>query len=489
MLKVDKDMDFSLKCSRDPMLKVDKRIWDVRLWLILYQNIKQTLNSHVRSHKNINKVNKILKKMVGILVDEKDSGESEEALLISFAATPTNIISYQQIPKDTFHLAYIIYFTLGAGYLLPWNAFITAVDYFSYLYPDASVDRVFAVVYMVICLICLFGIVVYAHRSNSYVRINVGLVLFMVSMLVIPIMDVLYIKGRVGLWKGYYVSIGAVALAGVADALVQGGVNGSACELPERYMQAVVAGTAASGVLVSVLRIITKSVFSQDAHGLRRSANLYFAVSIVFMAICIVFWNLVDRLPVIKYYKDIKRQAVNEHKSEKVSLTGSAWRSTLWDIVGRVKWYGFGIVLLCIVTLSIFPGYISEDVHSPALRDWYPLLLITCYNVFDLVGKSLTAIYLLENTKVSVGGCVGRLLFYPLFLGCLHGPEFFRTEIPVIILTSLLGLTSGYLASVLLILAPKSVQIQHSETAGIVLVLFNVVGLAAGSAVSWFWVI
>ncbi|KAF9608801.1 hypothetical protein IFM89_011839 [Coptis chinensis] len=420
----------------------------------------------------------------------KDSGESEEALLISFAATPTtSVSSYQQIPKDTFHLAYIIYFTLGAGYLLPWNAFITAVDYFSYLYPDASVDRVFALFYMVICLICLLGIVVYAHRSNSCVGINVGLVLFMVSMLVIPIMDVVYIKGRVGFYNGYYVSIAAVVLSGIADAFVQGGVIGSAGELPERYMQAVVAGTAASGVLVSILRIITKSVFSQDEHGIRRSANLYFAVSIVFMAICIVFWNVADRLPVIKYYKDIKMQAVNEHKSGKASLTGSAWRSTLWDIVGRVKWFGFGIVLIYIVTLSIFPGFISEDVHSPALKDWYPILLISCYNVFDLVGKSLTAFYLLENTKVSVGACVGRLLFYPLFLGCLHGPEFFRTEIPVIILTSLLGLTNGYFTSVLMILAPKSVQIQHSETAGIVTVLFLIVGLALGSVVSWFWVI
>ncbi|CAM8880999.1 unnamed protein product [Rhodiola kirilowii] len=40
-----------------------------------------------------------------------------------------------------------------------------------------------------------------------------------------------------------------------------------------------------------------------------------------------------------------------------------------------------------------------------------------------------------------------------------------------------------------MILAPKSVQLQHSETAGIVMVLFLVVGLAASSIVAWFWVI
>lgn len=60
-------------------------------------------------------------------------------------------------------------------------------------------------------------------------------------------MDVVYIKGRVGLYDGFYMTVAAIGLSGVGDALVQGGIIGSAGELPERYMQAVVAGTAASG--------------------------------------------------------------------------------------------------------------------------------------------------------------------------------------------------------------------------------------------------
>lgn len=157
--------------------------------------------------------------------------------------------SNSKIPEDSYHLAYIIYFILGTGYLIPWNAFITAVDYFSYLYPDASVDRVFAVVYMVVGLISLLVIIFYADKSHSFVRINVGLGLFVVSLLVVPVMDVTYIKGQVGVYGGFYVSVAAVALAGLADALVQGGVIGAAGEMPEKYMQAVVAGTAASGKL------------------------------------------------------------------------------------------------------------------------------------------------------------------------------------------------------------------------------------------------
>nr|GLL31949.1 equilibrative nucleotide transporter 1-like isoform X2 [Ipomoea trifida] len=392
-------------------------------------------------------------------------------------------------PKDSFHLGYIIYFTLGTGYLLPWNAFVTAVDYFSYLYPDASVDRVFAVVYMVVGLICLLLIIAFAHKSSLFVRINVGLALFVVALLAVPLMDVFYVKGSVGVLGGYYLTVGMVGLCGLADGLVQSGVIGAAGELPDRYMQAVVAGTAASGILVSLLRILTKAVYPQDADGLRKSANLYFIVSIAVMVLCIVFYNVAHKLPVIKYYNDLKAQAVNEEKEEKGNLSTKLWKTTLWDIIGTIKWYGFGILVIYVVTLSIFPGYITEDVHSQILDDWYPILLITGYNVFDLVGKSLTALYAIGKAKVAIAACFARLLFLPLFYGCLHGPEFFRTEIPVTVLTCLLGLTNGYLTSVLFILAPKTVQLQHAEKAGIVVVLFLVIGLAAGSVLSWFWVI
>ena len=244
-----------------------------------------------------------------------------------------------------------------------------------------------------------------------------------------------------------------------------------------------------AGVLVSAMRIITKSMYPPDVDGLRKSANLYFVVSIVVMIICVICYNIVDKLPVVQYYKNLKIQALKEERSEQGPGITSAWSLSLRHIIQRIRWLALANALIYVVTLSIFPGYITEDVHSKALKDWYPIMLIAAYNVFDLVGKCLTAVYMLENAKVAVVSCVLRLLFYPLFLGCLHGPKFFRTEIPVTVLTCFLGLTNGYLTSVLMIIAPKLVAIQHSETAGILMVIFLAIGLAVGSVVSWFWVI
>uniref|UniRef100_A0A0D6R851 Uncharacterized protein n=1 Tax=Araucaria cunninghamii TaxID=56994 RepID=A0A0D6R851_ARACU len=426
---------------------------------------------------------------------EYDVGEQDREPLTRKTGAP---------PPDKYHLAYISYFILGAGFLLPWNAYITAVDYFSYLYPGKQVDRVFSVGYMVPCLAFILVLVTWAPRSKARVRINLGLSLFLLSLLVVPIMDAVYTKGRRGLDVGYYITVAMTVICGVADAFVQGSLIGSAGELPEQYMQAVVAGTAASGVLVSALRILTKAALPQDVHGLRISAILYFVVSTVFMAICLLCYNMANQLPVIQYYNDLKMRAVESTfllgniivnsppDTEDGSLLGASKEGSapnFWHVLSQIKWLAIGLLLIYVVTLSIFPGYVTEDVHSHLLKDWYPILLIAFYNIFDLVGKSLTAVIMLESASVAIAGSFARLLFYPLFYACLHGPHFFRTEIPVSVLTCLLGLTNGYFTSVIMIIAPKLVPLQESETAGIVIVLFLVIGLAMGSIVAWFWVI
>lgn len=148
-----------------------------------------------------------------------------------------------------------------------------------------------------------------------------------------------------------------------------------------------------------------------------------------------------------------------------------------------------GVFMIYVVTLSIFPGFLAENLKSKLLRDWYPILLITVYNISDLVGKSLTAIYVLKSIGKATFACVARLLFYPLFAACLHGPKWLKTEAPVVVLTFMLGVTNGYLTSVIMILTPKSVPVLEAETAAIVMTVFLGMGLVGGSVLSWFWII
>ena len=65
-----------------------------------------------------------------------------------------------------------------------------------------------------------------------------------------------------------------------------------------------------SGVLVSVLRIITKAVMPQNNSGIVASAYLYFSVSAVLMVACVVGYNVVEKLPVMQHYKKVRTTTI-----------------------------------------------------------------------------------------------------------------------------------------------------------------------------------
>ncbi|KAL6274833.1 hypothetical protein ACE6H2_025525 [Prunus campanulata] len=393
-------------------------------------------------------------------------------------------LEYQAEPRDAYKIAYIIHFLLGAGNLLPWNAFITAVDYFGHLYPTKHVEKVFSVAYMsssVVVLVVMMSWGSWWEKMSPRLRLNLGFSLFILSLIVAPVTDWFWYSttgsssGRAN--AGYGVTVASVVVCGLADGLVGGSLMGSAGKLPKKYMQAVFAGTASSGVIISLLRISTKAMLPQTPKGLRTSAHLYFMVSTVFLLCCIIGCNLLYRLTVMQ-----------EH-CKLVQDESFCTRPKFWAVARKVPGPAFGIFIIYTVTLSIFPGFIAENLKSKLLQDWYPILLITVYNIADLVGKSLTAVYLLKSIKKATWACITRLLFYPIFTACLHGPIWLKTEIPMVVLTFLLGLTNGYLTSVIMMTVPKTVPVSEAELSAIVMVVFLGVGLVSGSVLGWFWVL
>ncbi|KAJ8753207.1 hypothetical protein K2173_017801 [Erythroxylum novogranatense] len=388
----------------------------------------------------------------------------------------------QSEPKDPLKIGYIIHFLLGAGNLLPWNTYITAIDYFGYLYPTKHIEKVFSVAYMSSSVLFLVIVMTWGGWSKklSYrVRMNLGFCMFVLSLMAAPTIDWAWsINASKGRPTGAYaVTVASVVVCGLADGLIGGSLIGSAGKLPKQYMQAVFAGTASSGVLVSILRIITKASLPQNSQGLRASAHFYFLVSISVLLCCTVCCNVLHKLPQM------------EHQQNVLLVNTLHSRPNFWTVARKIHWPAFGIMTIYVVTLSIFPGFIAENLSSELLKDWYPVLLITVYNVSDFLGKSLTAIYLIESIKKATWGCILRLLFYPLFAACLNGPKWLKTEAPVVVLTFLLGATNGYLTSVIMILAPKSVPASVAELSAIVMTVFLGFGLVGGSVLGWFWII
>jgi equilibrative nucleoside transporter 1/2/3 len=173
---------------------------------------------------------------------------------MSLAPADASSIASSSPPKDPWNLAYCIYLLLGAGYLVPWNAFISAIDYFVLLYPDGQIGRVFSILYMIPCLIAVLLLTFFGRGIPSHLRVNAGLALFLAMLLLVPLMNLLFISDASGTWATYAVTVLAAPINGVADALVQGSIVGSSGELPSRYMQALMIGTAISGTYIWTAR-------------------------------------------------------------------------------------------------------------------------------------------------------------------------------------------------------------------------------------------
>jgi equilibrative nucleoside transporter 1/2/3 len=226
------------------------------------------------------------------------------------------------------------------------------------------------------------------------------------------------------------------------------------------------------------------------------------------MVACIVGYNIVEKLPVMQHYKRLKTTTIesnhllddshadNENEAV-VQKSGNAGNLDRKEIVyylpiwKKIQGPALAVAFIYVVTLSIFPGHITEDLQSTFFGDWYAVLLVLDYNLADLIGKCLASVnpFMTENKIIAIGGSLGRVVFYLLFYLCLHGPSFFQGDVVVIVITGLLGLTNGYFTTILMVLAPKSVPLEEAEVAAFLMVIFLILGLGAGSALEWIWVL
>jgi len=449
---------------------------------------------------------------------------------------PLNMPISKHEPADKYGLVATAFFGLGVGFLLPWNAFITAIDYFEMLYPGAHADRVFSVCYMLPNLLALSVMLQYSPQAVSVpTRIYGGYTLFLLSMLVVPAVEAWKLEDQ-QLGSGLLATSAAVAVLGMSDGLVQGTLFGLASQMPPKYAQACISGTACAGLITSLLRILSKVAVPDTNSGLRTSANIYFTVAAVGVFACLAgFWWL-QRSPVYAFFinhkggrsfkpsSDVRLPDSAVAASSTQPDNGRCDRVPMLDesrmdgtegsvpyasmapgkvglrvpnaklVLAKIWPNAVSIAGVCIVTLSIFPGFLAEDVKSDTLGDWYPILLITTYNLADLLGKSTPPgdRFMLDgagNAHLLMGCVASRFLFIPLFALCTMGPKVLRSELVVVTLTLALGLSSGWLTTVCMVTAPTRVNAHEEQLTGNLMVFFLIFGLTTGALCGWLWLL
>nr|CAD1819311.1 unnamed protein product [Ananas comosus var. bracteatus] len=414
-------------------------------------------------------------------------------------------MSYQtdnrnMVPHEGKYFAMIVCWLLGNGCLFSWNSMLTIEDYYVYLFPKYHPTRVLTLVYQPFAVATIAILAYREAKINTRVRNLTGYTLFFLSSLAIIILDVATSgKGGIGVFIGICIVSGVF---GVADGHVQGGMVGDLSLMCPEFIQSFLAGLAASGALTSGLRLITKAAFENSQDGLRKGAMLFFSISSFFELLCVLLYAFVfPKLPIVKYYRakaasegattvtaDLAAGGIQTHNNQgaeedlKLSerLTN---RQLLWQNID----YAIDVFLIYVLTLSIFPGFLSEDTGSHSLGSWYALVLIAMYNVWDLIGRYVPLLEFLKLTsrKGLTAATLSRFVLIPAFyFTAKYGDQGW-----MIMLTSVLGLSNGYLTVCVFMAAPRGYKGPEQNALGNLLVLCLLAGIFSGVTLDWLWLI
>lgn len=395
--------------------------------------------------------------------------------------------------------AIIVCWILGLGSLVSWNSMLTISDYYYQLFPNYHPSRVLTLVYQPFALITMAILAYNESRIDTRQRNLVGYMLFCLSTLALLLVDLgTSGKGGIANYIGICLIVGAF---GVADAHVQGGMVGDLSFMCPEFMQSFFAGLAASGALTSALRLITKAAFEKSNNGLRKGAILFLAISTFFELLCfLLYYFIFPKLPIVKYYRS--KAALEGSKTVKADLAAAGIHTDIQEVgiqgkplqrlsnkelVKQNMDYCLDLYFIYVLTLSIFPGFLYENTGSHKLGDWYALVLIAMYNVWDLIGRyaPLLPLLKLQSRKWLTIAILSRLLLIPAFyFTAKYGDQGY-----MIFLVSFLGLTNGHLTVCVMTAAPKGYNGPEQNALGNILVLFLLGGIFSGVALDWLWLI
>ncbi|OWR52692.1 Equilibrative nucleoside transporter 4 [Danaus plexippus plexippus] len=411
-------------------------------------------------------------------------------------------------PPDRYNSVYFTLFVAGAAFLLPFNSFIMAVDYFQHHYPKSTIMFDMSTVYIVSACVAVITNNLLLDLFTYNTRITFGILLSLATMLFVAVCNI-------G-WDGfsssvsYTINLVAIGVVAFGCTIQQASYYGFTGCLPPRYTQAVMAGESAAGFWVSLDRIVTKYSFSQP----KRSTFMFFVFSILILLGHSMLHHVMMRHPLVQHYLRLTNESrhrrriqlhlnptedatlmeseVGEPSYGVLKLQSPAPSSGVggvlarWAVARAIYPYMVSIGLVYFTTLSLYPG-IASEVPSCRLGSWMPIVLMSAFNLFDFIGK-IAAAWPYEWSRSQLLMASGlRLLLVPLLLLCAaprYSPHIVGDIYPIMF-SVVLGFTNGLFGSVPMIMAPSRVGREHREIAGNMMTLSYNGGLLSGSLVSY----
>nr|CAD7403439.1 unnamed protein product [Timema cristinae]CAD7428377.1 unnamed protein product [Timema monikensis] len=215
----------------------------------------------------------------------------------------TNGFSHLSPPVDKCNCIYFALVLAGVGFLLPYNSFIIAVDYFQARYPGTTIVFDMSLVYIVMAFFAVLANNVLVETLSLNTRITFGYLVSFVTLFFVATCEIWF--EVFGPSTSYTINLIAVAVVALGCTVQQSSFYGYTSMLPSRYTQAVMAGESAAGFLVSGNRIITKLLLDDQ----RVNTIIFFVMSIAIVAMCFCLHQVVRRTDFVQFYITLCRES------------------------------------------------------------------------------------------------------------------------------------------------------------------------------------
>jgi equilibrative nucleoside transporter 1/2/3 len=403
-------------------------------------------------------------------IDARSTISDEEGILAG----------YDEPPPDRFHLAWLIFCLLGVGLLFPWNALLTAADYFATLYPNFAFSFALSLAFNWPSVIMLLLTIRFGRNFSFTSRVVVGFTIDVLVQVMVPLINLNGVPYPVNL----VITLGGVFATGCATAMLFGTILGLASIFPPTYITAVMSGNGVAGIIAGGLRCITKGSLPND---LEASSMIYFALSGFILFMCIVGYFVLLRLPITKYYlahaqedSKPKKGSIND-SIDPVYVTGSDGivpqaaqpKIKYLSLFRRIWREALVVFTVFFVSLSLFPGMtvqIHTATHSLS-QEWFVILMIFNFQIFDFVGRTLPKFIILFNARWLWVPTFARCGFFVLFILCIK-PLIFNHDAWYHVFMALFALSNGYCGTLAMMYGPVNAKDHEKETAGAIMSFF-----------------
>lgn len=438
----------------------------------------------------------------------------------------------EPIPDDRYHGIYFAMLLAGVGFLIPYNSFLTDVDYLHHKFEGTSIVFDMSLTYILVALLAVILNNVLVERLSMHTRITVGYILALGPLVFVSVFDVWLEKFTTR--QAYIINLVSVGVVAFGCTVQQSSFYGYMGMLPKRYTQGVMTGESTAGVIISLSRIFTKLLITDE----RINTLLFFLWSISMEILCFSLHLLVRESQFVRYYTshaqgkgkghdprdngtgyrvhhDVTAEEVRfgnggtmassteegvddfgggtyvrfDAPKAKIRKSWPGLRDMILHryVVSRVIWaYMLSIAVTYSITLCLFPGLESE-IRNDTLGEWLPILIMATFNMSDFVGKILAAVpYEWSGGRLLFFSCL-RVVFIPLFVMCVYPADAPTLSHPAwpCLFSLLMGVTNGYFGSVPMIQAAGKVPPEQRELAGNTMTVSYMTGLMVGSSVAY----